>query len=114
MNNNVYAVGYLGSITLNTVLLNIFKFNNNVMLTSTNISPIIVKYDSVTGNAQWVKSIINQYPATSAIYNSITGVNNTFYVGGGVSPQYYSDYGNNVFVAGNSTNQNLLLIKYQE
>lgn len=117
LNNNVYTVGYLGSVNLNVVLSNIFRFGINVMLTSTNMSPVIVKYDSNTGQAQWAKSIIYQNPATVAIYESLTGVNNTFYAAGYVQTLYYNNYdnyGNNVIVAGNAIGQNFILIKYQE
>lgn len=109
LNNNIYTVGYLG---LASVLTNTFQFGNNVTLTINGVSPVIVKYD-FNGNAQWAKSIIYEVP-TEAVYSSITGVNNTFYVGGYIPNTYNNNYGNNVFVAGNNTSLNFLLIKYQE
>jgi hypothetical protein len=110
LNNNVYTVGYLG---VTNVLANTFQFGNNITLTINNLSPLIAKYDLNTGKVQWVKSVIYQVP-TDTIYYSLTGVNNTFYAGGTVPNTYNNNYGNNVFVAGNITSNNLLLIKYQE
>ena len=102
---NIYAVGDIGGTDE-------YNFGNGVTVAGNHINnnAVIVKYNS-TGETQWAKSVVVA-PSASYFYNTTTDLVGNVYAVGYITGNSEYNFGNGVTVAGNNTDGNTVIVKY--
>ena len=102
---NIYASGYIYGTGQ-------YDFGNGVTVTGgyTTNNAVLVKYNS-EGVAQWAKTV-EVGPNKSILYDVAVDSSNNIYISGYIYGTGQFDFGNGVTVTGNSTGNNVLIVKY--